>query len=95
MLKLKNMNEKRFVHHHTLAKDSVKCLKNKNMKDKMKWDVKLPETFLRNEKSNEQKVQNIEPPELNKHPSDLILSVRHKDGEDYDPSSLRCLVSSN
>ena len=73
----------------------MECLKNKNMKDKMKWNMKLLETFLRNEKSNEQGVQNIEPPELNKYPPDLILSVRRKDGEDYDPSSLRCLVSSN
>ena len=67
---------------------------NENTKEKTKRDVKLLETFLRNEKSVEREVQNIEAAKLNKHLSDFIRSVRRKDREDYEPSSFRCLVSS-
>ena len=49
---------------------------------------------LRNEKSDGREVQNIEAAEWNKHLSDFIRSVRRKDGEYYEPSSVRCLVSS-
>ena len=48
--------------------------------------------ILRNEKSDEREVQNIA--ELNKHLADFIRSTRRTDGEDYEPSSLRCFVSS-
>ena len=85
--KLRNMNEKKFVDHDTSVEDFVESLEN-NTKEKTKWDVKLLETFLRNEKNNEREVQNIEPAELNKHLADLIRSVRRKDEEDYQPSSL-------
>ena len=56
--------------------------------------MKLLETFLRNEKNDEREVQYIELTELNKHLAEFIRSVRCKDGEDYEPSSLRCLVLS-
>ena len=65
----------------------MESLENKNTKEKTKGDV-------RNEKSDGREVQNIEAAELNKHLSDFTRSVRRKDGEDYEPSSLRCLVSS-
>ena len=39
-------------------------------------------------------MQDIEPAELNKHLAEFIQSMRRKDGEDYEPSSVRCLVSS-
>ncbi|XP_073250403.1 cholesterol 24-hydroxylase-like [Porites lutea] len=94
VLKLKNMNEKRFVDHDTSVEDYVESLENGNTKEKTKRDVKLLETFLRNEKNDEREVQDIEPAELNKHLAEFIRSVRRKDGEDYEPSSLRCLVSS-
>ena len=67
MLKLKNMNEKRFVDHDTSVEDYVESLENRNTKEKTKRDVKLLETFLRNEKNDERDVQDIEPAELNKH----------------------------
>ena len=50
--------------------------------------MKLLETFLRNEKSDKREVQNIEPTELNKHFADFIRSVRRKDGEEFEISSL-------
>ena len=45
MLKLKNMNEKRFVDHDTSVEDYVESLENRNTKEKTKRDVKLVETF--------------------------------------------------
>ena len=49
---------------------------------------------LRNENNDEREVQNIESVELNKHLAEFIRSVRRKDREDYEPSRLRCFVSS-
>ena len=42
-----------------------------------------------NEKNDEREVQDIEPAELNKRLAEFIRSVRRKDGEDYEPLSLR------
>ena len=83
------MNEKRFVDHDTSVEDYVESLENRNTKEKTKRDVKLLETFLRNENNDEREVQDIEPAELNKHLAEFIRSVRRKDGEYYEPSSLR------
>ena len=88
------MSKKRFVAHDTSVEDYVESLENKNTKEKTKRDVKLLEEFLRNEKNDEREVHTTEPAELNKYLAEFIHSVRSKDGEDYDPSSLRCLVSS-
>ena len=88
------MNEKRFVDHDTSVEDYVESLENKNTKEKTKRDVKLLESFLRNEKNDEREVQNIESAELNKHLAAFIRSVRRKDGADYEPSRLRRFVSS-
>ena len=94
MSNLKNMNEKRFVDHDTSVEDYVESLENKNTKEKTKRDVKLLESFLRNEKNDEGEVQNIESAELNKHLAAFIRSVRRKDGADYESSRLRRFVSS-
>ena len=67
----------------------MESLENRNTKEKTKRDVKLLETFLRNEKNDEREVQDIEPAELKKHLVEFIRSVGRKDGEDYEPSSLR------
>ena len=53
-----------------------------NLKEKTKQDG----IFVRNKKNNEREVQNIEHAELNKHLADFICFVRHKNGEDYEPS---------
>ena len=92
MSNLKNMNEKRFVDHDTSVEDYVESLENKNTKEKTKRDVKLLESFLRNEKNDEREVQNIESAELNKHLAAFIRSVRRKDGADYESSRLRRFV---
>ena len=56
VLKLKNMNEKRFVDHDTSVEDYMESLKNKNMKEKTTKCEIAGNVF---EKRKE--VQNIEP----------------------------------
>ena len=66
---------------------------NKATLQKTQRDVKLLQTFLgtRNEL---RKVEEIPALELNKYICEFIISVRTKDGEDYEPSSLRSLLAS-
>ena len=66
---------------------------NKNTRAKTQWDVKLLTAFLL-EKNEQGKIEEIQPEELNRYVSEFILSVKRKDGQDYDPSSLRELFSS-
>ena len=66
---------------------------NKNTRAKTRRDVKLLTAFLL-EKDEQRKIEEIQPEELNRCVSELILSVKRKDGQDYEPSSLRGLFSS-
>ena len=88
------MSEKRFVAYETSVEDYVESMEKRNTKEKTKRDVQLFEEFLRKENNDLREVHTIAPAELNKYLAEFILSVRSKDGEDYEPSSLRCLVSS-
>ena len=60
---------------------------------KPQGDVKLLQTFLatRNEL---RKVEEMAALELNEYTCEFIISVRTKDGKNYEPSSLRSLVAS-
>ena len=80
MLKLKNMNEKRFVDHDTSVENYVENLESKNLKEKTKRDVKLNcwKRFCETKRATDQEVQNIEPAELSKHPADFIRSVTER-----------------
>ena len=66
---------------------------NKATLQETKRDVKLLQTFLgtRNEL---RKVEEIPALELNEYICEFIISVRTKDGKDYEPSSLRSLLAS-
>ena len=55
--------------------------------------MKLLVEFLR-EKHKETKTEDIEAKELNEYLCQFILNVKLKDGIDYEPSSLRDLLSS-
>ena len=66
---------------------------NKNTRAKTQTDVKLLTTFLL-EKNEQRKLEEIQPEELNRYVGEFILSVKRKDGQDYEPSSLRGLFSS-
>jgi len=69
-------------------------MENRNTGEKTKPHVQQFEEVLRMEKNKEREVHMIAPAELNKCLAEFIRSVRRKDGEDYEPTSLRCLVSS-
>ena len=66
---------------------------NKNTRAKTDRDVKLLLAFLL-EKNEQRKLEEIQPEELNRYLGEFILSVKRKDGQDYEPSSLRGLFSS-
>lgn len=74
VLKLKNINKKRFLDHVLQSRIMWKVLKTRTQKRKR--DVKLEEKFLRNKKSDKREVQHIERAELNKHLAGFICSVR-------------------
>ena len=66
---------------------------NKNTRAKTTRDVKLLIEFLK-EKQDQRNPEDIEAKELNEYLCEFILSVKRKDGQDYEPSSLRGLFSS-
>ena len=66
---------------------------NKNTRAKTQRDVKLLTAFLL-EKNEQRKIEEIHPEEFNRYVSEFIVSVKRKDGQNYQPSSLRGLFSS-
>ena len=60
---------------------------NKSTQQKTRRDVHLLESFLRT-KSEERKTEQIPATEFNKYISEFIMSVRTKDGKEYEPTSL-------
>ena len=70
--------------------DFIAEQENKATLQKTQQDVKLLQTFLgtRNEL---RKVEEIPALELNEYICEFFISVRTKDGKDYEPSSLRSL----
>ncbi|CAB4025586.1 Hypothetical predicted protein [Paramuricea clavata] len=66
---------------------------NKATSQKTERDVKLLHLFLQT-KNEERKMENIPTAELNEYVSEFIISVRTKDGKEYEPSSLRSLLAS-
>ena len=82
----------RFVHVGSVD-NFIAEQENKATLQKTQRDVKLLQTFLgtRNEL---RKVEEIPALELNEYICEFIISVRTKDGKDYEPSSLRSLSAS-
>ena len=66
---------------------------NKATAQKTQRDVKLLQLFLKN-KNEERNIEDIPTGELNEYVSDFIISVRTKNGNEYEPSSLRSLLAS-
>ena len=66
---------------------------NKNTRAKTERDVKLLKAFL-TVKGESRKPDELTPQEPNEYLSEFILSVKRKDSEDYEPSSLRGLIAS-
>ena len=67
--------------------------KNKNTLSKTRRDVSLLTEFF-NSKNESRRIEEIPPKELNEYISEFIIAVRRKDGEDFEPSSLRELICS-
>ena len=80
---------RRFVSLDTFIEDQ----ENKNTLSKTRRDVSLLTEFL-NSKNESRRIEEIPPKELNEYISEFIVAVRRKDGEDFEPSSLRRLICS-
>ncbi|XP_028408279.1 uncharacterized protein KIAA1958-like [Dendronephthya gigantea] len=87
------MAEKRFVSQSCSAEKFILDQENKSTWQKTRRDVHLLESFLRT-KSEERKIEQIPATVLNKYLSEFIMSVRKKDGKEFEPTSLRSLVTS-
>ena len=85
----------RFEHLEKSTDDYIIEQQNKNTRAKTTrdLDVKLLIEFLR-EKHEQRNAEDIEAKELNEYLCEFILSVKRKDGKDFEPSSLRGLFSS-
>ncbi|KXJ06675.1 Uncharacterized protein KIAA1958 [Exaiptasia diaphana] len=66
---------------------------NRNTLSKTRRDIGLLNEFLQN-KGEERILEQIPPSELNNYISEFIVVVRRKDGEEFEPSSLRGLICS-
>ena len=66
---------------------------NRNTLSKTRRDVSLLTEFLKS-KNKSRRIEEIPPKELNEYISKFIVAVRRKDGEDFEPSSLRGLICS-
>lgn len=66
---------------------------NKSTAQKTERDVRLLERFLKT-KDEDRKIEDIPAAELNEFISEFIISVRTKDGNEYEPTSLRSLMAS-
>ena len=62
------------------------------MLSKTRRDVGLLSEFLKS-KQEHRKIGEIKPQELNDFLSEFILTVKRKDGGDYEPSSLRGVIA--
>ena len=66
---------------------------NRNTAQKTERDVRLLERFLKT-KDEGRKIEDIPAAELNEFISEFIISVRTKDSNEYEPTSLRSLMAS-
>ena len=66
---------------------------NKNTAQKTERDVRLLERFLKT-KDEDRKIEDILATELNEFISEFVFSVRTKDGNEYEPTSLWSLMAS-
>ena len=66
---------------------------NSNTRKKTKNDMALLSSFMAKEKENRQ-VEEIPPQELDNYLSRFLLSVRKKNGDEYEPSTLGGFIAS-
>jgi len=83
----------RFVPPETTLEAFIEERANKNTLSKIKRDVSLLKEFMRI-KGKDEEFENIEPRELHEILCAFILAVKKKDGDEYEPTTLRSFVSS-
>ncbi len=71
----------------------IQSKQNVNTLKKTIYDIKLVKLFLKS-KNDERELHKIPPRELDSHLANFILSVRKKDLTEFEPNSLRGLMSS-
>ena len=80
-----------------LLPDSVDALisgeENKNTAAKTRRDLSVVEMFLKR-KGERNSIENIPPEKLNDYLAEFVLAVKRKDGEDYEPSTIRGFIAS-
>ena len=86
------MAEGRFVSVYSVE-EFILEQENKNTAQKTERDVRLLERFLKT-KDEDRKIEDIPAAELNEFISEFVISVRTKDGNKYEPTSLRSLMAS-
>ena len=67
---------------------------NENTKKKAVYDLNIILKFLREVRQEERELEQISPKELNVYLSEFIIEARTKKEEQYEPSSLRGILSS-
>ena len=82
------VQSRRFVSLDKPIDKFIEDQKDKNTLSKTRRDVSLLTEFL-NSKNESRRIEEIPPKELNEYISEFIVAVRRKDGEDFEPSSLR------
>ena len=83
----------RFVSSDDTIESFIEEHENPNTVKKTKREVALLTVFLQT-KGETREIAEIPPVELNELLSEFILSVRTKEGQEYEPSSLRGMVAS-
>ena len=83
----------RFEHLEKSIDDYIIEQQNKNTRAKTTRDLRLLIELLR-EKHEQRNPEDIEAKELNEYLFEFILSVKRKDGKDFESSSLRGLFTS-
>ena len=76
----------RFEHLEKSIDDYIIEQQNKNTRAKTTRDAKLLIEFLR-EKHDQRNPEDIEAEELNEYLCEFILSVKRKEGKDFEPQS--------
>ena len=89
-----NMASSRFASLEGSIETFIEEQENQNTVTKTKRDVTLFTEFLQTKGKARSEIAEIPPAELNERLSEFILSVRTKEGQDYEPSFLQGMVAS-
>ena len=84
---------KRLWFNHTDVDEFIEEVENINTKKMTEFDLAILNSFIFNENEN-RRLQEIPSQELDSYLSKFILAVRRKNGDEYEPTTLRGFISS-